>query len=157
MILLIIRNAVGLFKCFQQLPGVRLINRLLSKTADPFGKVAVKGRVFLDTDWPKVRRGKSRLAALLSQTEKPDPEDLFSLLADRARPEDDELPDTGIGLEWERILSSIFIASPVYGTRSSILLMVDRRGRVMFMERVFNGGEEPWMTAKFEFSVESGP
>ena len=111
----------------------------------------------LDTDWPKVRRGKGRLAALLSQAERPDPEALFSLLADRDRPEDGELPDTGIGLEWERILSSIFIASPVYGTRSSSILMVDRRRRATFWERVFNGGDEPWMTAKFEFGVESGP
>jgi uncharacterized protein with NRDE domain len=111
----------------------------------------------LDTDWPKVRRGKSRLAALLSQAERLDPEDLFSLLADRSQPEDGELPETGIGLEWERILSSIFIASPIYGTRSSSLLLVDRRRRATFMERVFNGGEAPWMTAKFEFTMESGP
>jgi uncharacterized protein with NRDE domain len=111
----------------------------------------------LDTDWPKVRRGKARLASLLSQAERPDPEDLFSLLADPSRPEDGDLPNTGIGLEWERILSSIFIASPVYGTRSSTVLTVDRRRRVTFMERVFNGGDEPWMTAKFEFGIEGEP
>lgn len=145
----------GFSLLFGDVSGLRFFsNRDGSSPLTP-GLYGLSNRL-LDTDWPKVRRGKERLAALLSHAEVPDPEGLFSLLADRARPEDSDLPDTGIGLEWERILSSIFIASPVYGTRSSILLMVDRRGRVMFMERVFNGGEEPWMTAKFEFSVESG-
>ncbi|MCX5841528.1 MAG: NRDE family protein [Deltaproteobacteria bacterium] len=109
----------------------------------------------LDTAWPKVQRGKENLSSLLSQRERPAPEDLFALLADQSKPDDDELPDTGIGWEWERILSSIFISSPVYGTRSSSLLMIDRRHRITFMERVFNGGDRPWMTAKFEFSIES--
>ena len=109
----------------------------------------------LDTAWPKVQRGKENLASLLSQRERPAPEDLFTLLTDQSKPDDHELPDTGIGWEWERILSSIFISSPVYGTRSSSLLMIDQRRRVTFMERVFNGGNPPWMTAKFEFSIES--
>jgi uncharacterized protein with NRDE domain len=109
----------------------------------------------LDTAWPKVQRGKENLSSLLSQRERPAPEDLFALLADQSKPDDHELPDTGIGLEWERILSSIFISSPVYGTRSSSLLMIDQRRRITFMERVFNGGNPPWMTAKFEFSIES--
>jgi uncharacterized protein with NRDE domain len=63
------------------------------------------------------------------------------------------LPDTGIGLEWERILSSMFIASPVYGTRSSSLLLVDRKRHVTFIERTYNGCPEPGMTAKFEFRI----
>ena len=109
----------------------------------------------LDTAWPKVQRGKENFATLLSQRERPVPEDLFALLTDQSKPDDHELPDTGIGWEWERILSSIFISSPVYGTRSSSLLMIDQRRRVTFMERVFNGGNPPWMTAKFEFSIES--
>jgi uncharacterized protein with NRDE domain len=109
----------------------------------------------LDTAWPKVRQGKERFAALLLQRERLLPEELFTLLTDQSKPDDHELPDTGIGLEWERILSSIFISSPVYGTRSSILLMIDHRRHVTFMERVYNGGDHPWMTAKFEFRVES--
>ena len=107
----------------------------------------------LNTPWPKVERGKRRLGALLSQTEDPPPEDLFSILKDQTRPDDRRLPDTGIGLEWERILSSMFITSPAYGTRSSSLLLVDRQRRVTFMERIYNGGSEPWVTAKFQFRI----
>jgi uncharacterized protein with NRDE domain len=107
----------------------------------------------LNTPWSKVERGKQRLGALLSQTGDPLPEDLFSILKDQTRPEDRQLPDTGIGLEWERILSSMFITSPIYGTRSSSLLLVDRQRRVTFVERIYNGGSEPWVTAKFQFGI----
>ena len=107
----------------------------------------------LDTPWPKVEKGKADLGRLLSGTENPLPEDIFNILSDQSRPDDDLLTDTGVGLEWERILSSIFITSPVYGTRSSTVLMIDRKGHVMLAERVFDGHPVPWMTAKFEFRI----
>jgi uncharacterized protein with NRDE domain len=102
----------------------------------------------LDTPWPKVERGKSMLKDLLKEQKDPSPEALFALLADRTRPPDDLLPDTGVGLAWERVLSPLFIESPVYGTRSSTALLIDRRGGVTFAERVFNGGGDP-RTARF--------
>ena len=43
---------------------------------------------------------------------------------------DDDLPDTGIGIEYERMLPPIFIRSPQYGTRSSIVIMIDKEFRV---------------------------
>jgi len=107
----------------------------------------------LNTPWPKVEKGKAQLKALLLQTDTPHPEDLLAILKDQSRPEDHRLPDTGVGLEWERILAPVFIASPVYGTRSSSLLLVDRHRHVTFMERTFNGGAEPWVTVKFQFDV----
>jgi uncharacterized protein with NRDE domain len=111
---------------------------------------------FLDTPWPKVEKGKAALARLISNKQLPF-EDVFSLLADQTRVKDENLPDTGVELTWERILSSIFITSPVYGTRSSILLTIDRKGHVTFIERTFNGHPESWMTAKFEFRIQSEP
>jgi uncharacterized protein with NRDE domain len=108
----------------------------------------------LNTPWYKVEMGRQRLGALLEKPGEPLPEELFSTLTDQTRPDDHQLPDTGVGLEWERILSSMFITSPVYGTRSSTLLMVDHRRYVTFMERTFNGSSEPCMTAKFSFRIE---
>lgn len=108
----------------------------------------------LNTPWPKTERGKHALDILLSRTDDPLPEDLFCILSDRMKPDDRELPDTGVGLEWERILSPLFITSSVYGTRSSSVIMIDRRGRVMFIERIFNGHPDPWMEAKFEFKIQ---
>jgi uncharacterized protein with NRDE domain len=107
----------------------------------------------LNTPWPKTERGKKALESLLSQTDNPVPEDMFRILSDRLQPDDIELPDTGVGLEWERILSPIFITSSIYGTRSSSVIMIDKRDRVMFIERIFNGHPDPWMEVKFEFRI----
>ena len=106
----------------------------------------------LDTAWPKVEKGKKELESLLSRNGEPSPEELLGVLADRSRPEDSRLPVTGVGLEWERILSPLFITSPVYGTRSSYLLLIDWKDRVTFWERFFNSGEP--QTRKFEFTIE---
>ena len=89
----------------------------------------------LDTPWPKVRAGIAGLKALI---EADGDEPLFSgledLLQDRKVPADGQLPDTGVGLVWERRLSSIFIASASYGTRSSSILTVSSSGRIEFKE-----------------------
>lgn len=110
----------------------------------------------LDTSWPKVAQGKRALEALLQGEKDLTPEALFALLADRTRAPDDRLPDTGIGLEWERLLSPIFIENPAYGTRSSTVLLIDRNAGVTFIERVFNGAADPWMTSRFTFRIENG-
>ena len=110
----------------------------------------------LDVSWPKVVRGKKRLQDLLNQKVRPTTEAVFKILSDRTVPPDDQLPDTGVGLEWERVLSPLFIQSPVYGTRSSTVLLVDRRGRAIFSERVFDERGVPWMTTRFSFRIENG-
>jgi uncharacterized protein with NRDE domain len=89
----------------------------------------------LDTPWPKVVRGKRMLASALSSPEGPSIEALLEILADRTVPPDEALPRTGVGLEWERVLSPVFIESPTYGTRSSTVIVVDRSDRVTFVER----------------------
>jgi len=108
----------------------------------------------LDTPWVKVERGKNSLGALLAGENDPDPENIFKILADRSVPADNQLPDTGIGLEWERILASIFITSPAYGTRSSLIVMIDQKGHVKFLERNYNSHPDPWMTSKYEFRIQ---
>ena len=107
----------------------------------------------LDTPWPKTERGKKAIESLLASKGDPLPEEIFAILKDQSKPDDSELPDTGVGLEWERILSPIFITSPVYGTRSSSVIMIDRKNHCMFIERVFDAYPEPWMEAKFDFRL----
>ncbi|MBT8490747.1 MAG: NRDE family protein, partial [Deltaproteobacteria bacterium] len=51
----------------------------------------------LDTPWTKVEWGKKRLADLVSENKSFSPGDIFHILADRSRPEDILLPDTGVG------------------------------------------------------------
>ncbi|MDD4092400.1 MAG: NRDE family protein [Smithellaceae bacterium] len=105
----------------------------------------------LDTPWPKVRRGKQLLKKTLAQKGKELEEALFDLLSDRLVPSDRNLPDTGIGLEWERLLSTMFITSPIYGTRSSTLLFIGKNRRVKLIEKIYNGEEEPWLVSRFSF------
>lgn len=109
----------------------------------------------LDSPWPKVTRSKRLLKAALAKKGDALEEDLFSMLSDRRTPPDDKLPSTGIGLEWERFLSSVFIKSPVYGTRSSTVVMIGRNRRLRFVEKIFDGQEESWMVTRFSFVLEN--
>jgi uncharacterized protein with NRDE domain len=54
----------------------------------------------------------------------PDLEPLFAALADTAIAPDTQLPDTGVGLERERFLSSAFITHATYGTRASTVVLI---------------------------------
>ena len=92
----------------------------------------------LDTPWPKVEKGKAAFSALLDGKQTIDIEDIFSILENRTLPPDDMLPDTGVGLSWERVLSPLFIFSPDYGTRSSSIVFVERTGKLTFAERTFD-------------------
>jgi uncharacterized protein with NRDE domain len=94
----------------------------------------------LNTPWPKVEKGMSELEIVLSEKyaeQQIDIEAVFRILADGTRPPDDRLPDTGVGLAWERILSPIFVSSETYGTRSSSVLLIRRNGEAVFAERSF--------------------
>ncbi|MFA6958842.1 MAG: NRDE family protein [Thermoanaerobaculia bacterium] len=90
----------------------------------------------LDTPWPKVRRGRDRLAMTLSGGGDPVPA-MFDILADRSFALDRELPNTGLPLEMERALSPLFITGERYGTRSSTVILVGR-GEIEASERTFS-------------------
>ncbi len=96
----------------------------------------------LDTPWPKVVRGKELLKAVMVDTDLVETEKIFARLRDRHRPQDGLLPDTGIGQEWERLLSTIFIDSPGYGTRSSAVITVGDDGQAAFAETTHHHGED---------------
>jgi uncharacterized protein with NRDE domain len=107
----------------------------------------------LDTPWPKVERGKELLRPMLSE-DIIEPEKLFELLYDDRRAPDDRLPDTGIGLERERMLSSMFIKSPDYGSRSSTVVLVDKANHLLFSERVYDLATFQHTTKVFEFDID---
>ena len=88
----------------------------------------------LDTNWPKVHHGKNGLSALIKQESALPREDILDLMQTQERPPDEKLPDTGVGIEWERTLSPMFISSPNYGTRCSTLLTLDRSRHVQMTE-----------------------
>lgn len=88
----------------------------------------------LDTPWPKLKRGVRLLREVLERKAQPTADDLLPILLDRTPAADHELPDTGVGLEWERWLSTIFVDAPDYGTRSSTVLQITNAGQIQITE-----------------------
>lgn len=90
----------------------------------------------LDEPWPKTRR----LCQVLTehaQAGETELEPLWQALADERTAADSELPDTGVGLDLERLLSPAFIRGTQYGTRASTLIAIDHAGHGWIEERRF--------------------
>ncbi|KLJ01640.1 NRDE family protein [Luteimonas sp. FCS-9] len=97
-----------------------------------------------DAPWPKSNAATRTLRNWLttSPDASADLDPLFAGLRD-VRPADDaRLPDTGVGLALERRLSPPFIEDPVYGTRSSTVVLAGARD-IVFAERRFDPGGAP--------------
>ena len=90
----------------------------------------------LDTPWPKLATSKQRFALALARL--PEENGFFDLLADDEIVPDAHLPSTGVPLEWERLLSAVFVRSPEYGTRASSLLLQRADGPGVLAERSFS-------------------
>ena len=104
----------------------------------------------LDSPWPKVERGKQALGRLLDGRRDALAAGLFDALADTHSPPDDELPSTGVSPEWERALGRAFIHTPGYGTRASTVVLMERSGKLTFMERNFAASGAPAETRAFQ-------
>jgi uncharacterized protein with NRDE domain len=90
----------------------------------------------LNTEWPKVSKGKLGMSKIISDEGEDMVEELFNLLLNTEISPDHLLPKTGVTLEWERMLSPMFIKSKDYGTRSStVLLMTDKD--IQYVERTY--------------------
>ena len=109
----------------------------------------------LDTSWPKVECGKRALKHLVVGEKEITPEQVFSILEDRSPAADAELPDTGVGLELERVLSAPFIRTQDYGTRSSTVVLVECTGDLTFVERSFDPPGESQKETRYEFRIGS--
>ncbi len=88
----------------------------------------------LDSSWPKVSKTKAELASLLCQHAPQ--EAYFEMLSNTLPAPDCRLPDTGVSLEMERLLSSVCIQSEHYGTRSSSIMKLNSQFEMEFDERI---------------------
>lgn len=82
----------------------------------------------LDTPWPKLLQARKDFAKAMQNL--PNISAFFSLLADTSIVPDEALPHTGVPIEWERLLSAIFVKSEKYGTCASTVLW-QRAGRAI--------------------------
>ncbi|SEI72411.1 Uncharacterized conserved protein, contains NRDE domain [Allopseudospirillum japonicum] len=126
-------------------------NRAASTQVHPLDPgVYVLSNALLDTPWPKVQRLHTLALPLLAKlllNQAPNPAAWWQLLNDRRRPADQALPDTQVGLVWERHLSSIFVHAGMpsnldetvttYGTRASSLFW-HTQAQGYFAERTYD-------------------
>ncbi|WP_416137659.1 NRDE family protein [Halomonas sp. HK25] len=92
----------------------------------------------LNTPWPKLIEARQGLGACLRHGRWP--EDALSAMNDPHPADDDQLPETGVGLEMERMLSSPFIVGERYGTRAMTWVGWHASGRIEIGERRFGPG-----------------
>lgn len=112
----------------------------------------------LNEPWPKVKAAKSALEAALGveTLQKALQMAVYDFLSDTVTPPDSALPDTGVGLAWERVLSPALIVTPTYGTRASTILSIANSDEVSFVEhtRAINGSVSS--ITKFHFEALPG-
>lgn len=107
---------------------------------------------FLDTPWPKVKKGKNKFTSIVLKNIFSINE-LLDIMVDTQQAKSEDLPDTGVGLEWERVLSSIFIQSPTYGTRCTTLLLLDAQHNVTFVERTYEQCPTKYSDKRYTFDL----
>ena len=135
-----LKGSAGIFNDYNLLVGDRNDLYYFSNVSGELIKIEPGIHGFsnhlLNTPWPKVKKGKEELATIIKR-EKIEKQAVIMLLNDTSTPPDSELPDTGVGLEWERALSSIFIKTEMYGTRASSVLTIDYNNKIGITEKSF--------------------
>ncbi|MBL6447195.1 NRDE family protein [Fulvivirga sp. 29W222] len=106
----------------------------------------------LDTQWPKVDKGMNKLREVLKAVNI-DPGHLFESLYDDIKAPEHLLPDTGVGIERESMLSPMFIKSPDYGSRCSTVLLVSNDNDVRYLERTYNTTDFSYIDRAYELTV----
>lgn len=109
----------------------------------------------LNTPWPKVTGGKAALATMIGKGDFT-LDDLLTVLNQREAAPDHNLPDTGVGLPMERVLSSRFIHAPAmgYGTRVSTALRISHEGLAEWREWTWNPQGQCTERAEHDFQVQ---
>lgn len=105
----------------------------------------------LDSPWPKLVQARQQFAAALQRL--PDETAFFDLLADQTIVADENLPQTGVPLAWERLLSAVFVKSESYGTRASSLLWQNTDGVVQVHEKNYGVEGQPLQSSVISTSL----
>lgn len=125
-------------------------NRTSAPQVLPAGIYGLSNHV-LDSAWPKLVKARQQFSAALDSL--PDEAGFFELLSDRSIVADQDLPNTGVALEWERLLSAVFVQSEAYGTRASTVVLQDKNGMIKLSERSFGPGGEQLHASVISTSV----
>lgn len=98
----------------------------------------------LDSPWPKIQHRISAFAQLLAMDtgEFKKSDHYLHMMEDATQAPDERLPKTGVSYEWEKILSSAFIKTEHYGTRTISLIRIRHDGHFEVIEKSFNAEKE---------------
>lgn len=107
----------------------------------------------VDELWPKMKLGQDKLSNTIKKNEQLNIDELFEIMTNNKQALPSHLPDTGVTVQWEQMLSSIFIVSPEYGTRSTIIITQNLGGKIEVHERTYN--EEGGQTSKQYFNLDA--
>ena len=106
----------------------------------------------MNSPWPKVQKGKLKLEAITAERHF-EVARLFEAMRDDELADDNNLPDTGVGLEKERMLSPMFIKSPQYGSRCTTVILVDHQDKVLYAERTYDTTTFAYETKYHKFKI----
>jgi uncharacterized protein with NRDE domain len=106
----------------------------------------------LNSDWPKLNYGKTLFDNMISEKQI-HIEKLFQIMQLKKIFPDHSLPKTNVPIEWERILSSPFIHSETYGTRSTTLILINKYNQVEFIEKSYNKLAEQFSEKYFRLDL----
>ena len=153
-----IQTSAGKYNGFSLVVGINTEVYYLSNRARNYQRVMPGthglSNHLLDTPWPKVANGRRLLEDLPDLPAAPLTEILLQALHNHSIPSDSELPDTGVGIPGERILSPTFIVSERYGTRASTVILVDQKGSVSIVERCYGSLGRPLGDRSLQFVLE---
>jgi len=105
----------------------------------------------LDTPWQKLTNITNNLEAAIHNNHL-EKEHLFNLLSNEEKAATALLPTTGLSLELEKAMSSVFIHTPFYGTRCSTIILINKNGQIEFTER--NYSEQKTILSETTFKTE---
>jgi uncharacterized protein with NRDE domain len=133
--------------------NLSVYNNHLNQTQELGSGVYGLSNASLNSPWPKINKGTFRLEEYCHDGHPIETDKLFALLRDSTQAADAHLPQTGVPLDWERRLSSIFILGKDYGTRSSTVLLIDKNQHVTWQERSFDNNTVCIAERKYNFNI----
>ena len=94
----------------------------------------------LNDAWPKAEETKVAFTRAIS-CRKPSFDELFDMMQNPRTYPPRLLPETGLSPAQEVALSAVFVKTPDYGTRSTLLMVVNHKEEVLIEERSYDRGE----------------
>ncbi len=128
-----------------------LSNRADALLPVPEGIHGISNALF-DTPWPKLTAAKAALKNCIDSGQLTAAA-LIQLMRNPTTYSDEQLPDTGINIELERMLSASFIHSEKYGTRATTAILISHNGNAEIIEQNYDaqGATE---SNRFSFHIE---